>query len=126
MGVDSIEGDKLNEKEFREKFDKKLNEFGFKYALSEDREDEIIIHYEAEDFEDKEKSIVLVFDINKKAGKIYVTAINYIKERDIFKSYGISLNDLFDVLKASYEKGKGFSVKKFIDNLVDRWIRWMN
>jgi len=111
---------KLDEKEFREKFDKKLNEFGFKYALSEDREDEIIIHYEAEDFEDKEKSIVLVFNINKKTGKIYVTAINYIKEKDLFKSYGISLDELFDVLKASYEKGKGFSVKKFIDNLVDR------
>jgi len=109
----------MNEKEFRNEYDEKMNEFGFKYALSEDQGDEIAIHYETKDYENPEKWVVLIFRVNKKTGKIYVYAFNYIKERDIVKSYNIPLNELFDVLNASYEKGKGLSVKKFIDNLVD-------
>lgn len=105
--------------EFREKYDERLNEFGFKYVLSKDQEDETAIHYEAEDYANPKKWIVLIFRLNKETGKIYVYAIHYIKEREIFKSSYIPLNELFDVLNASYEKGKGISVKKFIDNLVD-------
>jgi len=109
----------MNEKEFREEYDGKLNEFGFKYALTIKQEKEIIIHYEAEDYENPNKIVVLVFGINKKTGKIGVSAI-FSHENDVtLRSYGIPLNELFDVLNASYEKGKGISVKKFIDNLVD-------
>jgi len=109
----------MNEKEFREEYDEKLKEFGFKYAFSEDQGDETAIQYEAGDYKNPEKWIVLLFRINKETGKIYVFAIHYIKEREIFESSYIPLNKLFDVLNASYEKGKGISVKKFIDNLVD-------
>jgi len=106
----------MDEKEIREKYDDQLNKFGFKYDFIRDYEYEIAIHYKAKDYENPEKSVYLLFRINKETGKIYVYAIYYIKQ---FESYKIPLNELFDVLNASYEKGKGFSVKKFIDNLVD-------
>jgi len=110
----------MDEREFREKYEKKLNEFGFKYALREDQGEKIAIHYEAEDYKDPEKWVVLLFRINKETGEIEeVFAFHNIKEKDIVKSNYIPLNELFDVLNASYEKGKGFSVKKFIANLVD-------
>jgi len=105
--------------EFRKRYDGKLKEFGFKYSFSDDQGKDFAIEYEAEDYENPEKWIVLLFRLNKETGEIYVFAFHYIKEREIFSSNYIPLNELFDVLKASYEKGKGFSVKKFIDNLVD-------
>jgi len=109
----------MDENDFRKEYDGKLKEFGFKYVLSKDQGDEIAIHYEAEDYANPEKWVVLIFRLNKETGKIYVFAFHYIKSREIVKSSYIPLNELFDVLKASYEKGKGFSVKNFIDNLVD-------
>ena len=110
----------MNEKDFREKYEEKLNEFGFKYAFSEDQGENIAIQYEAEDYKDPEKWVVLLFRMNKETGKINeVYAFHNIKGKDIVKSNYIPFDELFDVLNASYEKGKGFSVKKFIHNLLD-------
>jgi len=109
----------MDEKELRKEYDEKLNEFGFKYALTINQEKEIIMHYEAEDYENPNKRVVLVFGINRETGKTGVSAIFSNGNDDTLRSYGISFDELFDVLNASYEKGKGLSVKKFIDNLVD-------
>ena len=110
------------EDDFKKKYDGKLKEFGFEYALTEDQGDEIAFHYEAKDYEDPEKWLVLLFRIDKETGKIdEMYSFHNVKREDFVKSnYIPSLNDLFDVLKASYEKGKGLSVKNFI-LMVRKW-----
>jgi len=117
----------IDEKEFREKYEEKLKDFGFKYAFSEDQGENIAIQYETEDYKDPEKWVVLLFRMNKETGKINeVYAFHNIKGRDIVESNYILFDKLFDALNASYEKGKGFSVKKFIHNhnLLKEVIKW--